>query len=571
MMVEFKKVRWKNFLSTGNAFNEIELNKNHTTLLIGPSGSGKSTLLDAIAFALFDKPFRAINKDLVVNSINEKACVVELEFKIGKKEYLIRRGRKPIVFEIYVDGQLLNQDAANKDYQKYLEKHILKFNFKSFTQIVVLGASNFTPFMQLKAQDRRQIIENLLDIEVFSVMNELLKSMASDLKEAVKDNISQVDGTTQKISLHEQFIKDLEKDTQHKIDENLQKIKTNKETHDKIQSQIDTLKVSLETHQKGLEVEQEINKQMQELLALEAKIESKLKLVQKDVDFYSQHDNCPKCKQAIQPDFKHQEINQNTAKANEFKTALTTIEQSVSKISIKQTEFKKLRDKIENIQTEIRKLESSQHAIKEYVKKIERENIELQQPRSSVEDEKKIIKELQQQIKQLEQEQIELAFEKQLNDVAGTLLKDNGVKSQIIKQYLPIINNKINQHLQEMNFFVTFLIDENFNESIKSRGRDDLSYANFSEGEKQRIDLALLFTWRSVAKMKNSINTNLLILDEVFDSYLDTAATENVIQMLNSKMFKDTNIFVISHKETISDKFDATIKFTKSKNFSIIE
>jgi DNA repair exonuclease SbcCD ATPase subunit len=571
MMVEFGVVRWKNFLSTGNSFNEIFLNADKTTLLVGLSGSGKSTLLDAIAFALFDKPFRAINKDQIVNTINEKGCLVELEFRIGKKQYLIRRGRKPVVFEIFVDGVLLNQDAANKDYQKYLEKHILKFNFKSFTQIVVLGASNFTPFMQLKAQDRRQIIENLLDIEVFSIMNELLKSCISDLKESTKQNLQEVETTQGKIKIHEQFILDLEKDNQNKILENQKRIDDNNVSITKLQDQITLLQQAIQANEEILNTEPEVNNQVKEVLDYENKIEATLKVLQKDVDFYSEHDNCPKCKQTIEADFKNLEIQNKTTKIAECQSALKTLEDKIQKLSLKQQAIKKVKDKVENIKAEIRKHESSIHAFEEYNKKVYREISDLQKPRNNIEDERKIIKELGDHVKTLELEQSEFALERSLNELATNLLKDSGVKSQIIKQYLPVINNKINYHLQEMNFFVTFTIDENFNESIKSRGRDDLSYANFSEGEKQRIDLALLFTWRAIAKAKNSINTNLLILDEVFDSYLDNSATENVLLLLNSKMFKDTNIFVISHKETISDKFDKTIKFTKKQNFSIIE
>lgn len=571
MMVEFQKVRWKNFLSTGNAFNEIELNKHNTTLLVGLSGSGKSTLLDAIAFALFNKPFRAIKMDQVVNTINEKNCVVELEFRIGKKQYLIRRGRKPVLFEIFVDGALINQDAASKDYQKYLEKHILKFNFKSFTQIVVLGASNFTPFMQLKAEDRRQIIENLLDIEIFSIMNELLKSEISDLKESFKENLTEQKSAAEKIKIHEQFILDLEKDNQNKIAENQKRIDDNIVSIQKLQEQIANVQSTIDTHKELLKLEDEVNTQMKEVIDYEGKIERNIRVLQKDVDFYSKHDNCPECKQTIAEDFKQNEITSKTTKIEECRSALKTIDEKVKKLSGKQEQFKKIKDKIEVLTTELRRHESSIRAFEEYNKKVQREILELQKPRNNIEDEKKTIRELQFGLKDLEKQEQEFVVEKTINELAANLLKDTGVKSEIIKQYLPVINNKINQHLQEMNFFVTFLIDEKFNESIKSRGRDDLSYANFSEGEKQRIDLALLFTWRAVAKMKNSINTNLLILDEVFDSYLDNSATENVIQMLKSKMFKDTNIFVISHKETISDKFDFTIKFAKQKNFSIIE
>jgi DNA repair exonuclease SbcCD ATPase subunit len=569
-MIIFKKIKWKNLLSTGNNFTEIDLNINHTTILLGPSGSGKSTLLDAISFGLFNRPFRNINKNQLVNSVNQKNCLVELEFSVGSQQYLIRRGIKPTIFEIYCNNVLLNQDSHTKDYQQYLEKQILKFNFKAFTQIIVLGASNFTPFMQLKPSDRRVIIEGLLDIEIFSVMNSLLKEKISTLKTLSQENEFSISLIKEKIELQKKYISDVSLSKQEKIKENITLIDKNKNqmaelnmSNIQLQSKIDELNTKLS-------FKDELLSQIDKVKDIKNKLNDNLKKTHKEIHFYENNDNCPTCRQDIPTEFKNSEIHHKQLKVNECNSGLVDIENTMSKFLIKLEQAKQIEDEIDSINFDIAKNKNMIDGINQFIKKIAKDTLDMKHDDESSNQIQEKLNELNLDHKKLEDNKQQYSIQKNIQDLASTLLKDNGVKTRIIKQYLPLINKHTNIFLNAMNFFVTFNIDEEFNESIKSRNRDDFSYENFSEGEKQRIDLALLFTWRTIAKMKNSVNTNLLIMDEVLDSYLDTFATENVLQLLNSDMFKDSNIFVISHKDTISDKFKKTIKCTKSKNFSII-
>lgn len=569
-MIVFKKVRWKNLLSTGNNFTEIDLCNNHTTILLGQSGSGKSTLLDAISFGLFNRPFRNINKNQLVNMINQKNCLVEIEFTIGTQNYLIRRGIKPTVFEIHCDGVLINQDSHSKDYQQYLERSILKFNFKAFTQIIVLGASNFTPFMQLKPADRRVIIEGLLDIEIFSVMNVLLKQKVSNLKNVAQENDYNLSLNKEKIDLQTKYISDLSHSKQEKIQENLITIDKNKAQMLDIEQQNTDLKSSVVSLRDKLQFKSDVLAQMSKIKEIKSKLDTNIKKARKEIVFYEENNNCPTCRQNIPADFKHVEISKKGDKISEWQNGLNDVESAMCKFLSKLEEAAVIESEIESLQSQIVKNQSIIDGINQFIKKIAKETIDMKNEESAPKDCVDKLNELQEQAKKLEQNKEQFALQRNIHDLATALLKDNGVKARIIKQYLPLINKHTNIFLNAMNFFVTFNIDEEFNESIRSRGRDEFAYENFSEGEKQRIDLALLFTWRTIAKMKNSVNTNLLIMDEVLDSYLDTQATENVLQLLNSDMFRDTNIFVISHKDTISDKFKKTIRFTKSKNFSTI-
>lgn len=569
-MIIFKSIRWKNLLSTGNNFTEVKLNEKHTTILLGQSGSGKSTLLDAISFALFNRPFRNINKNQLVNMVNQKNCVVEIEFSIGTQNYLIRRGIKPTVFEIYCDNVLVNQDSHSKDYQQYLERNILKFNFKAFTQIIVLGASNFTPFMQLKPADRRIIIEGLLDIEIFSVMNTLLKQRNSTLKQAISENEFAVNLIKEKINLQEKYLDDLSKDKEDKIQENLASIEKHKTDIAKLQSDNDTLRLQIQSLETKIDFKSDLVSQIEKIRDIKTKIDSNVKKTKKEIVFYEEHDNCPTCSQHIPQDFKSSEIDKKSAKITEWQSGLTDADTALTKFLERMEEVKKIEDDIEQIRYKIGKNDSVINGINQFIKKIAKETIDLKEQQTAPTEKSDELQKLSHEAERLENDRELQSIQKNVQDLATMLLKDNGVKARIIKQYLPLINKHTNVFLNAMNFFVSFHIDEEFNESIKSRGRDDFAYENFSEGEKQRIDLALLFTWRTIAKMKNSVNTNLLIMDEVLDSYLDTSATENVLAVLNSDMFKDTNIFVISHKETISDKFHKTIRFTKNKNFSTI-
>jgi DNA repair exonuclease SbcCD ATPase subunit len=569
-MIIFKTIRWKNLLSTGNNFTEIKLNDKHSTILLGQSGSGKSTLLDAIAFALFNRPFRNINKNQLVNMVNGKNCLVEVEFAIGSQEYMIRRGIKPTVFEIFCDNVLVNQDSHSKDYQQYLERNILKFNFKAFTQIIVLGASNFTPFMQLKPADRRVIIEGLLDIEIFSVMNTLLKQRASTLKQSIQENEFTASIVKEKISIQEKYISDISKDKEEKIQENLALIEKHKADIEQIRGENEQSRDVIRDLQQKINFKDEVLTQIDKIKDIKSKLDSNVKKTKREITFYEENHTCPTCSQDIPDSFKLVEIKKKGDKIQEWQTGLADAETALTRFITRMEEVKNVEDEIDKINYQIGKNESVISGINQFIKKLAQNTIELKEQQSAPSDKSEELQKLTEEGVRLESQREQFSIQKNVQDLATMLLKDNGVKARIIKQYLPLINKHTNVFLNAMNFFVSFHIDEEFNESIKSRGRDDFSYENFSEGEKQRIDLALLFTWRTIAKMKNSVNTNLLIMDEVLDSYLDTSATENVLALLNSDMFKDTNVFVISHKETISDKFQKTIRFTKNKNFSNI-
>lgn len=569
-MIIFKTVRWKNFLSTGNNFIEINLSKNRSTILLGESGSGKSTLLDAISFGLFNKPFRNINKNNLVNTINQKNCLVEVEFSIGKQNYLIRRGIKPTIFEIHCNDKLINQDSHSKDYQQYLEKQILKFNYKSFTQIIVLGASNFTPFMQLKPADRRVIIEGLLDIEIFSLMNNILKSKISNLKNDIQQNEFSLSLTKEKIELHKKHLENISHSKQEKIDENMSIIESNKKEIQKLESLNIDYENSISQLSQEMNFKDDVLSQIAKIKSIKEKLEISIKKSNKEINFYEENDTCPTCTQSIPDDFKEIEIKKSKKNIEEWTNGLSDVDSAINKLDDKMNQVKKLEDEVKSIQTKILKNKTSISSIQKFIQKIAKETIEMKEDENASLNSDEL-KNLDDELILIENNKKEFLMQRNIQDHVSSLLKDGGVKAKIIKQYLPLINKHTNIFLNSMNFFVSFNIDEEFNESIKSRGRDNFVYENFSEGEKQRIDLALLFTWRVIAKLKNSVNTNLLILDEVFDSYLDINATENVLQLLNSTMFKHNNIFVISHKQNISDKFNQAINFTKVKNFSIIK
>ena len=569
-MIIFNKVRWKNFLSTGNNFIEINLSKNRSTILLGESGSGKSTLLDAISFGLFNKPFRNINKNNLINMINQKNCLVEVEFTIGKQNYLIRRGIKPTIFEIYCNDKIINQDSHSKDYQQYLEKQILKFNYKSFTQIIVLGASNFTPFMQLKPADRRVIIEGLLDIEIFSLMNSILKKRISNLKNDIQQNEFSLSIVKEKIEMHKKHLENLSQSKQEKIDKNMSIIESNKSQIIELENINEKYENKINELLEQVNFKDDVLSQISKIKSIKEKLEISIKKSNKEISFYEDNDSCPTCTQSIPSDFKQVQINENVNKIEEWKNGLSDVGSAISKLDDKMNKVKVIEDEIDSIQTKILKNKSSISSIQKFIQKIAKETLEMKEDEESSLNSDEL-NNFDNELLSLENDKQKFLMDRNIQDHVSSLLKDGGVKAKIIKQYLPLINKHTNIFLNSMNFFVSFNIDEEFNESIKSRGRDNFVYENFSEGEKQRIDLALLFTWRVIAKLKNSVNTNLLILDEVFDSYLDINATENVLQLLNSNMFKKNNIFVISHKQNISDKFNQVINFTKVKNFSIIK
>ena len=569
-MIHFKKIRWKNFLSTGNAFTEVQLDRTKSTLIIGDNGAGKSTILDALTFVLFGKPFRAVNKSQLINSVNQNGTEVEVEFSIGSKQYLVKRGIKKNYFEIYQDGKMLNQDASVRDYQEYLEKTILKLNYKSFTQIVILGSSSFVPFMQLRASDRRTIIEDLLDIEIFSVMNQLLKvrvaqnkedmgtvDIALGLSKGEKENVeylieklkqnksSQIEANKRDIQKHEKAIADY----RDSIDKILDK---NKELNDSI------------ADEKG------VRKEVTKLLDYQKGIEKGILKCEEDIEFYEKTETCDTCKQQISEDHRENMIEEFHNKMHELSGGLMQLGKKLKVQEDRIEEIEKVSEEYDRNLKEQMTMNSHISACEQYIKKVSAQIKDISNTEDDIEKQKSELEEVKEDIRIYTEEKEELSQKKYLYEIAGSLLKDGGIKAKIIKQYLPIINKYINVHLGKMDFYVSFELDEGFNETIKSRHRDEFTYDSFSEGEKMRIDLALLFTWRAIAKLKNSVNTNLLILDEVFDSSLDTAGTDEFLKILYD-LTGNVNTFVISHKgEVLYDKFDKTIKFEKHQNFSRI-
>ena len=570
-MIKFQTIRWKNLLSTGNSFTEIKLDKSTNTLIVGSNGAGKSTILDALCFGLFGKPFRKINKPNLVNSINNSNTVVEVEFAIGKKQYKIIRGIKPNVFEILCNGALVNQDAKSKDYQDFLEKTILKFNYKSFTQIVILGSASFVPFMQLSPADRRTIIEELLDIQIFTSMNGLIKERMAGIKEESSKNKYAMELASEKIKMQKQNIDEHKKNNEDEIEKKKSEIVTNEEYIVKINKDIGLIQKHIDALTKKIQDKSSIESKSKKLVQLEAKLETNIKKVEKDIAFYHDNDNCPTCKQTIDGDFKQIQVTESESKASLQKKALKELNSEYEKMQTRLNQIVEVSKHITEHNNEIVKHNSTLTSINSYVAKLNKEIVELSNKKQNLTEENHKLKELKTELASLIKTQEELSIEKHYHEYAASLLKDNGIKTRIIKQYLPIINKLVNKYLKAMDFFVNFNLNENFEETIKSRYRDEFSYSNFSEGEKMRIDLALLFTWRQVAKMKNSTNTNLLILDEVFDSSLDTVGTDEFLKLIH-EMGTDTNIFVISHKgDQLFEKFRSIIKFRKVNNFSQVE
>jgi DNA repair exonuclease SbcCD ATPase subunit len=569
-MIIFEKVRWKNFLSTGLNFTEINLTRSPNTLIIGNNGAGKSTILDALCFALFGKPFRKINKPQLLNSINQADCVVEVEFTIGKRMYKVIRGIKPNVFEIYCNGTLVDQDAKAKDYQEHLEKFILKLNYKSFTQVVILGSASFVPFMQLSPGDRRAIIEDLLDIQIFSTMNGVVKERMAIIKDTSTKNKYEMDLTSEKINFQKQSIEEHKKLNDDEIQKKRKEIEESEAQCQKLGQDIALIQKHIDVLNSKVSDQMAIQKKSTKLVHFESKLESRLKKIEKEVCFYHDHSDCPTCKQGIGDEFRQQQITTLEQTKVEVDTALVDIEKQIEENSNRMSEIQRILTHIQAHNNEIIKHNTTVSTIHSYIDKLRKEIGDLATKKDSLEEENAKLKELKAELAALVVKQQELATEKQYYEFAGNLLKDTGIKTKIIRQYLPIMNKLINKYLTAMDFFVNFNINESFEETIKSRHRDEFSYANFSEGEKMRIDLALLFTWRQIAKLKNSTNTNLLILDEVFDSSLDGVGTEEFLKLIHD-MGNDTNIFVISHKgDQLFDKFRSIIKFEKHNNFSRI-
>ena len=558
-----------NFLSTGNVFTEIQLDKTQTTLIVGENGAGKSTLLDAISFVLYGKPFRKINKPQLLNSINKKDLVVEVEFNIGPSSFKIVRGIKPVVFEVYKDGHLLNQDADQRDYQDILEKQILKLNHKSFCQVVVLGSASFIPFMQLAAQARREVIEDLLDIQIFSTMNSLLKQKITNNNTALLIVDKDAELTSEKIKMQQMHNEAMQKN----IDEQLDKLRSElRAITDRIEQERESAELydeKIASFTQQIQDKDKLEKKQHNFMSAESVLHAKVERINAEIKFLQNHDDCPTCKQGIEQTFKSNEISNKLLTCSETEKGLAALIEEKIKINDRLSEIASINSKITDLSIKrITHLNTSK-ALFTQGKKIARDIEELQKNSS----EHHTISALDDLEKML-QEQIELKSEhlkdKDAYSAAAVILKDTGIKARIIKQYVPIINKLISKYLAALDFFVMFELDENFNETIKSRFRDDFSYASFSEGEKMRINLAILFTWRAVAKLRNSASTNLLIMDEVLDGSLDSNGTDEFLKILNN-LTLDTNTFIISHKiDQMYDKFSNVIKFEKHKNFSRI-
>lgn len=567
-MIIFKKLRYQNILSTGNQFTEIDLNRSNSTLIVGENGAGKSTFIEALTFALYGKPFRNINKPQLMNAITGKNLLVELEFSIGKKDYMVRRGMKPNIFEIWLNGEMMNQNAGARDYQEFLEKNILKLNFKSFSQIVVLGSANYVPFMQLPAMQRRAVVEDLLDIQIFSIMNSLLKDKMAQNKSDITDVEYQIDLCEQKIELHSKHINTLRANNDDLIQQKEQKIREHQEAIDALNVDIETLSEKLDALNTQIADHEKVASRKSKLVQMESTLEDRIRKLNREIQFFHDHDNCPTCKQGIDHDFKNDTIQKREAKTQEVTEALSKLESEIQSANTRLEEIQALNKQITALNAKITDNNQQIGFYQRYIRDLNKEIEGLREQSNKIEteseDTSKFIEELNSHKKQKET----LSRQKSVLDVASHLLKDTGIKTKIIKQYVPIMNKLINKYLASMDFFVNFELDEQFNETIKSRFRDDFSYASFSEGEKMRIDLSLMFTWRAIAKLRNSASTNLLIMDEVFDSSLDSGGTEEFMKILD-QLTQDTNTFVISHKgDQLYDKFHSVIRFEKHSNFS---
>ena len=565
-MITFTKVRWKNFLSTGNTFTEIELDKNPSTLVVGENGAGKSTILDALCFGLFNKPFRQISKSQLLNSINMRDAIVEIEFETQNKQVKIVRGIKPNIFEIHVDGKMINQNANAKDYQKHLETQILKFNYRSFTQVVILGSSTFVPFMQLNSKARREVVEDILDIKIFSLMNLVLKTKYREVNTHIQDTRYSQDLTTSKIEMQEKYIADAKSNRESLLTEKNNLIANNEEEIFTTRKQELAVKEQNESILDKMVGENKATQKRDKLKDIQFTLKDKHNRNETMITFFEENDECPTCEQQIDKEFKTRSIQVRERDNVELSEGLTKLSEEMDKVNKVLSEFKKLAKQMQTNEVEIGKYRSKIQELGKFNARLEAEIESIEQNPVGQEDIKKLDK-LKEKLYSLDSTSKKLKEELFYYDVARNLLQDTGIKTKIVKQYLPIMNKLVNTYLSSMDFFCNFNLDENFNETIKSRYRDDFSYANFSEGEKMRIDLALLFTWRAVAKMKNSTNTNLLILDEIFDSSLDASGTDDFLKILNT--FGNENVFVISHKQDmLFDKFRHTIKFEKNRNFS---
>ena len=566
-MICFKKIKWRNFLSTGNQWTEVKLNETSTTLIIGTNGAGKSTILDALTFVLFNKPFRKINKPQLLNSTNEKDCLVEIEFSIDSTEWIVRRGMKPNIFEIHRNGQTLDQAADAGTQQKWLEQTVLKMNYKSFTQIVILGSSTFVPFMQLPAASRREVIEDLLDIKIFSAMNNIIKDKIRMIRDDVRTLELKKTSLREKVQMQENFIEELEKRGKDSIKEKENKIDQLIQFQDSCSTDNQTINSNIERLGQTMEGFAGASDKLKKLGTIRGKISSKVSMITKEYKFFTENTVCPTCTQTIEEEFRLNRITDAQNKTRELQSGFIELEDAIQKEEERERQFLSLSKevtkltneisqnniKVSGYQRQIRDLESEIQIVAAQLENRNTEHEKLTQFNENLRDTYETLGEKKQSI--------------QYHDFAYSLLKDGGVKTKIIKKYLPLINQQVNKYLQMMDFYINFKLDEEFNETVQSPIHEDFSYASFSEGEKMRIDLALLFTWREVARFKNSVNTNLLIMDEVFDSSLDGFGTEEFLKIIRY-VIKGANIFVISHKDGLQDKFESVLRFEKIKGFS---
>ena len=568
MRIHFKKVKYKNILSTGNNFTTIELDGSPTTLITGSNGSGKSTLLDAIVFGLYGKPFRKINKIQLVNSINQKAMLVEIYFSVGMVNYMVRRGMKPNVFEIYKDGEMINQDAAARDYQSYLESNILGINYKSFNQIVVLGSATYVPFMELPAQQRREIIEDLLDIQVFSTMGLLAKDQITANKQMISENSYKTESTDSNIKLVKENNEEIRKIRETEAEKIRDKMKTYIDEVESKKEAIETVEEDIRVLYESIADKKDLRTKFDKANTLRADMERNRLNFEKELSFYHDNDNCPTCKQGIDHDFKNNVVEEKSKRKLEIESGLHDIAEQIKGYQERLDAISKVEDEIQEktfeiseIKAEIRSAKAALGTLKCELESAEREVEEV--------DTSKLQK-LEAELEKIKAQRIELLEEREVLSIVSTILKDGGIKARIISQYIPVMNKLINKYLAAFDLFVDFQLDENFNEVIKSRFRDNFSYASFSEGEKLRITLSIMLAWRSVAKLRNSVSTNLLILDETLDGALDSVGIESLIETLHT-LNSDDNIFVISHRgDQFAEKFDTAIRFDKVKNFSEI-
>jgi DNA repair exonuclease SbcCD ATPase subunit len=566
-MIIFEKIRYKNFLSSGNSFTEINLTQSNTSLIIGSNGAGKSTILDALTFSLFSKSFRGINKPQLINSTNEKDCIVEIDFKIGTVEWKVRRGLKPNIFEIYRDGTLLDQNSSSTDQQKWFEQNVLKMNYRSFTQIVILGSSNFVPFMQLTAASRREVIEDLLDIKIFSVMNSVVKERIKLFKDEIRTLELKQESLSDKVKMQQDFIDDIEKRGKEDID--MKKISVLSLTEDighymddnqKLQEKIEELQEELDKYTGATE-------KLRKLGNLKGKISQKVSTITEEHKFFDKNTVCPTCTQNIEDEFRLNKLCEAELKAKELQKGYEELEQTIKDEEIRENKFSEVSKELTNLNHDISKNNTRISSINRQISDLQNEIQKTSENLANRNTEHEKLEKFKQDLNKILED---LGTTKETisnHDFIYGLLKDSGVKSKIIKRYLPLINQQVNRYLQLMDFYINFKLDEEFKESVESPIHEDFSYSSFSEGEKQRIDLALLFTWREIAKIKNSTNTNLLIMDEIFDSSLDGYGTEDFLKIVRY-IIKDANIFVISHKTGLEDKFDRVLKFEKVKGFS---